>query len=188
MRHLGVVQAETSRLNRLIQNVLNYARQQRNKLTVQPVDIHLDDVVARVVEHWRPLLESKGFDIETEFDGPQELKADADAVEQILGNLISNVDKYAAFGKWISIRTGVKGEFAEIIVEDRGPGIPATKRRSVFEPFERLRSDLNEGVSGTGIGLTIARELALLHGGSLAVCRTYKEGARFTLQLPLPKP
>lgn len=185
MRHLGVVQAETSRLNRLIQNVLNYARQQRNKLTVQPAEIHLDSVVARVTEHWRPLLESKGFEIETMLDGPEKLQADADAVEQILGNLISNVDKYAAYGRWIGIRTGVKGERVEIVVEDRGPGIPATKRRSVFEPFERLRSDLNEGVSGTGIGLTIARELAILHGGSLTVCRSYKEGARFILQLPL---
>lgn len=187
MRHLGVVQAETSRLNRLIQNVLNYARQQRNKLSIQATDVSLDDVVGRVVEHWRPLLESKGFEIDVHLDGPPHIQADADAVEQILGNLISNVDKYAPYGRWIGIYSRVKEDRAEVIIEDRGPGIPATRRRSVFEPFERLRSDLNEGVSGTGIGLTIARELALLHGGHLSVCRSYKEGARFILQLPLPK-
>ncbi|MFO0442410.1 MAG: sensor histidine kinase, partial [bacterium] len=55
----------------------------------------------------------------------------------------------------------------------------------VFEPFERLRSDLNEGVSGTGIGLTISRELAQLHGGKLVVCSQYREGARFILSLPI---
>jgi signal transduction histidine kinase len=54
----------------------------------------------------------------------------------------------------------------------------------VFEPFERLRSDLAEGVSGTGIGLTISRELAQLHGGTLTVCPQYRDGARFILTLP----
>jgi signal transduction histidine kinase len=94
------------------------------------------------------------------------------------------VDKYANAGKWIGIRTEHDERSARIIVEDRGPGIPAGKRRTVFEPFERLRSDLAEGVSGTGIGLTISRELAQLHGGSLTVCPQYRDGARFILTLP----
>ncbi len=187
MRHLGVVETEVARLDRLIQNVLNYARQQRDKLTVQPRPISLDHVVERAVKHWRLLLERKGFELETKLLGPNEMSADPDAIEQILGNLISNVDKYAKYGKWISIRTEQELEkgIARVIVEDRGPGIPTSKRRSVFEPFERLRSDLDEGVSGTGIGLTISRELAELHGGSLEVCPNYKDGARFILTLPL---
>lgn len=186
-RHLDVVETEVSRLDRLIQNVLNYARQQRDKLSVQPRPISLDHVVERAVNHWRLLLERKGFTLETQLLGPNEMKADPDAIEQILGNLISNVDKYANYGKWISIRTEQEPEkgLARIIVEDHGPGIPTSKRHAVFEPFERLRSDLDEGVSGTGIGLTISRELAQLHGGSLEVCPSYKEGARFILTLPL---
>jgi len=186
-RHLSIVETEVARLDRLIQNVLNYARQQRDKLTVQPRAISLDHVIERAVNHWRLLLERKGFELETRLLGPNEMSADPDAIEQILGNLISNVDKYAKYGKWISIRTEEDKEkgVARVIVEDRGPGIPTSKRRAVFEPFERLRSDLDEGVSGTGIGLTISRELADLHGGSLEVCPNYKEGARFILTLPL---
>jgi signal transduction histidine kinase len=65
----------------------------------------------------------------------------------------------------------------ELAVEDRGPGIPAGKQELVFEPFERLRSDLREGVSGTGIGLTISRELAQLQGGTLRVDSTLRGGA-----------
>jgi len=185
-RHLGVVETEVARLDRLIQNVLAYARQQRDKLSIQPRPISLDHVVGRAVEHWRLLLERKGFTLETQFLGPNEMTADPDAIEQILGNLISNVDKYASYGKWISIRTEQVPEksLARVVVEDHGPGIPTSKRRAVFEPFERLRSDLNEGVSGTGIGLTISRELASLHGGSLEVCPNFKEGARFILTLP----
>lgn len=184
-RHLSVVEAETARLNRLIQNVLNYARQQRDKLTVQKRPIVLDEVIGRAATNWRPLLESKNFKVEMKFNGPPTLSADADALEQILGNLLSNVDKYAARGKWVAIHTETEGPVARVIVEDHGPGIPAGKRRTVFEPFERLRSDLNEGVSGTGIGLTISRELAELHGGTLEVCSAQPEGARFVLTLPI---
>lgn len=183
-KHLRVVETETSRLNRLIQNVLNYARQQRDRLGVHPRAIVLDEVVARAVDHWRLLLAGKGIEVHTDLRGPAEFKADPDAIEQILGNLLSNVDKYAGHGKWVAIRTEAGPWGAQIIVEDRGPGIPPGKRRQIFEPFERLRSDLNEGVSGTGIGLTISRELAELHGGSLEVCANCKEGARFILTLP----
>lgn len=183
-RQLGVVEAETCRLDRLIQNVLNYARQQRDKLTIQPKELALDQTVSRIVEFWKPLLENKGFEIVTSLNGPETVMADPDAIEQILGNLISNVDKYANAGKWIAIHTEHDERNTRIIVEDHGPGIPAGKRRTVFEPFERLRSDLAEGVSGTGIGLTISRELAQLHGGSLTVCPNYRDGARFILSLP----
>jgi hypothetical protein len=185
-RQLGVVEAETSRLDRLIQNVLNYARQQRDKLSIQPKSIALDEHVSRVVEFWKPLLENKGFEIATLLNGPAAINADPDAIEQILGNLISNVEKYGNAGKWIAIRTEHDERNTRVIVEDRGPGIPAGKRRTVFEPFERLRSDLSEGVSGTGIGLTISRELAQLHRGSLTVCPNYRDGARFILTLPNP--
>ena len=184
-RHLRVVETETARLNRLIQNVLNYARQQRDKLSVQPRTIVLDEVVSRAVENWRMLLENKGFKVHLSLKGPATMKADADALEQILSNLLSNVDKYASHGKWVSISTENAGSTARVIVEDRGAGIPPGKRRMVFEPFERLRSDLNEGVSGTGIGLTISRELADLHGGSLEVCSLQKDGAKFILTLPV---
>lgn len=184
-RHLRVVETETARLNRLIQNVLNYARQQRDRLTVQPKPVNLDEVVKRAVGNWRPLFENKGYKVHLSLNGPPSMKADADALEQILGNLLSNVDKYAAQGKWLAVSTETADSTARIIVEDRGPGIPAGKRRMIFEPFERLRSDLNEGVSGTGIGLTISRELADLHGGSLEVCSLYKDGAKFIITLPI---
>jgi signal transduction histidine kinase len=184
-RQLSVVETETSRLDRLIQNVLNYARQQRDKLAITPKPISLDDIATRAIEFWKPTLEAKGFEIRVDLHGPPVIQGDADALSQILGNLLSNVEKYGLAGRYVGLRTEVEGDVARVIVEDRGPGIPASKRKTVFEPFERLRSDLNEGVSGTGIGLTISRELAQLHGGKLVVCPQYREGARFILTLPI---
>ena len=184
-RQLGVVEAETSRLNRLIQNVLNYARQQRDKLSISTKPVILDDIVRSAVEFWKPMLEKKEFEIKVDLNGPPVIHADADAISQIIGNLLSNVEKYASAGRYVAVRTEVVDDSARIIVEDHGPGIPTGKRRAVFEAFERLRSDLNEGVSGTGIGLTISRELAQLHGGKLAVCAQYRDGSRFILTLPI---
>ncbi|MBL9132650.1 MAG: HAMP domain-containing histidine kinase [Verrucomicrobiaceae bacterium] len=185
-RQLAVVENETSRLDRLIQNVLSLARHQRDKLTISPKPVVLDDIVTHAVEFWKPSFDAKGFQIDVELAGPPMIQADPDAISQILGNLLSNVEKYAAAGRYVALRTDVAEGKARLIVEDRGPGIPSSKRRAVFEPFERLRSDLNEGVSGTGIGLTISRELAQLHGGRLAVCTQYRDGSRFILTLPLP--
>ncbi|MBK8094623.1 MAG: HAMP domain-containing histidine kinase [Verrucomicrobiaceae bacterium] len=185
IKQLSVISNESSRLDRLIQNVLSLARQQRDRLTISPKALILDDVIARTVDFWRPQLQKKGFEIVTDLHGPKEMMmADEDALVQVVGNLLSNVEKYGAPGHYVAVRTLVEGEKVKITVEDRGPGIPANKRKTIFEPFERLRSDLNEGVSGTGIGLTISRELAQLHGGSLSVCPYYREGSRFILTLP----
>lgn len=183
-RYLTVVEAEIARLSRLIQNVLSMAKQQRDRLTIRPSTQVLDEALGKIVEHWRPLLEQKGFTVETRLEAPLELPLDSDALEQIVGNLLSNVEKYAAPGKWVRIASSLNGRSANVTIDDRGPGIPPSKRSRVFEPFERLRADLNEGVSGTGIGLTISRELAVLHGGDLTVDQSPMGGASFKLSLP----
>lgn len=185
VKQLAVVESESARLGRLIQNVLAFARQQRDRLDIQPQDLVLDDVVGRVVDYWRPALQKKEIEIEVDCHGPPLMRADLDAIEQILGNLLSNVEKYGAGGKWVRISTHVSQGRAVVRVRDRGPGIPPSKQKVVFEPFERLRSDLNEGVSGTGIGLTISRELAELHGGTLGIEAGQTQGACFILALPL---
>ena len=184
MRYLKVITAETARLTRLINNVLNLARKQRTRLTVQPREAVLDEVVKSALGHWTTLLEDRGVVLEVDLKAPGVVRFDPDAIAQILGNLLSNVEKYAAEGKWVRIATEAEGGSVRLIVEDRGKGIPASQREKVFEAFERLRSDLTEGVSGTGIGLTISRELASLHGGSLVLDGSYKKGARFIVNLP----
>jgi len=185
IRQLAVVESETARLSRLIQNVLNFARKQRDRLSVNAMKVELAVVINRVAEQWRPVLEKRGITLEVDMPDSLPLQTDADAVEQILGNLLSNAEKYAADGQWVGIQARLEGKNnVLIIVSDHGCGIPAGKQELIFEPFERLRSDLREGVSGTGIGLTISRELAGLLGGSLYADATCREGARFVLCLP----
>jgi len=182
-RHLHVVEAETSRLSRLIHNVLTFARQQRHQLTVNKQQVIVDDLMQRIVSTWKPCLEAKNFEVHLQTNAPNEITADPDALEQIIGNLLSNAEKYAAEGRYICITTNQEKHHTFITVEDRGPGIPKDLQEKIFAPFVRARHDLKEGVSGTGIGLSISRELARLHGGTLTAT-DLPQGMRFVLTLP----
>jgi signal transduction histidine kinase len=161
---VSIIQNESQRLSRLINNVLQFARPLGNQRTLQLELAVIDDIVRDVVASFRPRLESLGFEIQLDLAVTERRSLDADAVEQILINLVSNSEKYAAGGKWLSIITRSSDEQVEILVTDRGPGIPPRFAEKIFDPFVRI-SDRIESPAGTGIGLAIVRQLARLHGG-----------------------
>lgn len=174
---IEVIVSESQRLSRLITNVLTFSRSQQNKLKLQPRAGQIDDSIRSALEHFRPTLEQAGFEIEFEPGASKRCAFDADAVEQILTNLIGNVEKYAPDGKWLRVESSMPGpDRCEIRICDRGPGIPAGKEEWIFQPFERLSDKLYDA-AGTGIGLNIARNLARLHGGDVVV-ETKAEGKK----------
>ncbi len=183
-RRARVIVSESQRLGRLIDNVLAFARQQRGQLEPRREAIDLDEVVGRTAAQFEPALTARGIELELALGSPPAAAAAADAVEQIVANLLSNVDKYAAAGGHASITTARQGDRVVVRVADRGPGIPAAHRDAIFRPFHRVSDSLTEGASGTGIGLAIARELARAAGGELVLVAT-ERGACFELSLPL---
>lgn len=183
--HLAVIVAESARLGRLIGNVLSFARSRRGELAVHPVPGVVDDTLRAVAAQFAPSLESRGVELALDLDAPRPIPFDADAVEQVLGNLLANVEKYAAAGGRAEIVSRQGGGATRVRVADRGPGIPAAAAERIFEPFVRLSDRLSEGVSGTGIGLAIARDLARAHGGELRLVPS-ERGACFALELPGP--
>lgn len=180
---LRVIISESQRLSRLISNVLTFGRQQRETLVLRRRAASVDELVRRVVEQFVPTLDRLSIATELDLDAEQLVYIDEDAVEQILVNLISNVEKYAATGGElkISTRPNHNEKTVTITVADAGPGIPLAMQRAVFEPFVRVSSRL-EDAAGTGIGLSIARELARLHGGDLRLIDCAK-GASFCVEL-----
>jgi len=178
---LQIIQEESRKLSRMIQNVLSFARQQRSKLKINPRPQIPDRIIERTLSTHAPGLKQQGIQVETDLDATDTMKLDPDIVAQILGNLISNAEKYAV-GSQLAIRSRRKNDTLRIDVADTGPGIPRKAFSKVFEPFFRLESRVTEGVSGTGIGLSIARDLARLHGGDLSL-RNGKIGAHFVLTL-----
>jgi signal transduction histidine kinase len=180
-----VIAQESQRLSRLIGNVLSFARQQRGKLTARRQPGKVDDVVRQVLDQFGPSLEDKGIEVELETGAPAEVLLDSDVVGQILGNLLGNVEKYAAQGGRVEIRTAQKEGQSEIWVTDHGPGVPTRARDKIFKPFFRLSGKVTDGVSGTGIGLAIAQDLARLHGGELSL-EPRQVGACFKVSLSTP--
>ncbi|MCB1032434.1 MAG: HAMP domain-containing histidine kinase, partial [Acidobacteria bacterium] len=180
-RHVAIIEGESQRLSRLIGNILTFARQSRDALQLRPTEAVIDDVIRDAIEGFAPSLERCGVAVAFEPGAPATVRVDADALGQILGNLLSNVEKYAHGGP-VRITAVQTPTDTTITVHDSGPGIPRGDRQRVFEPFERLSDALEEGVSGTGIGLGIARDLARLHGGDLTLLPT-ERGAAFELRL-----
>ena len=166
-RQLGVIVSESQRLSRLIGNVLRFSRGQEGRLRLRRAPAVLDDVVRDTVEALTPTLQSHGVEVALELGAPGRVELDADAVAQILANLLSNVEKYAASGGTVTLTTSREGTTSRLRVADRGPGIPASQAERIFEAFYRGSDKLTDGVAGTGIGLSIARRLARLHGGEL---------------------
>jgi signal transduction histidine kinase len=181
-QYLKVIVAESQRLSRLIGNILTFSRKQRSKLAMHPVPTDINEVLQAAIETFRAALEAKGITIEYEAVADEDGLLDRDVVEQITGNLLGNVEKYAVSGKRVTIRTGRTGETLSVWVADDGPGIPARERERIFAPFYRISNRLTDGVAGTGIGLSIARDLARLHGGDL-VLEPSEKGACFRVTL-----
>ena len=185
-RHrLGLVAEEIERLSRLVANVLTFSRRERDTLELKPARCIPGEIIRRTLESFRPALERRGIEIESEISANEHVLLDSDALSQITGNLLSNVEKYAAGGRWLKIESDFLSGFLVLEIHDRGPGIPAAARQRIFTPFERVLNTTNEGASGTGLGLAIGRDLARRMGGTLELLDCPK-GAAFRLRIPAP--
>jgi len=185
-RYLEVVVTESVRLSRLINNVLSFARHQRKALKVRKTDGVVDEIVAAVLESFTPSLDSRGIQARFQAGAPGRVQVDPDALGQIVGNLLGNVEKYAPGSGELHIESRREGQTTVVLVTDNGPGIEPAERENVFQPFVRLSSEVSDGVAGTGIGLSIARELARLHGGDLTLEES-RPGSTFKLTLSTPE-
>jgi len=111
---------------------------------------------------------------------------DATLIVQMLGNLLENAAKYTPSGTTITISAAARDEKIWLAVADDGPGIPPGDAESVFQRFDRGRSDNN--IAGVGLGLAICRAAARLHGGEISATNNPGGGARFEIMLPLTSP
>jgi signal transduction histidine kinase len=180
---IGVIVAESTRLGRMINNVLTFARADRNGFGTNPEDGVIDEIITRVVDAFAPALAEHGIEVELVCNAKAVVSTDIGFVEQILGNLIGNVEKYAREGGFLRIASDQDATWTQVTVRDRGPGIPSREQRNVFKPFYRISNKLTDGVSGAGIGLAISRMLAEKMGGRL-VLQKVDTGAAFKLEIP----
>jgi signal transduction histidine kinase len=188
--YLNTLATESDRLHRLIDNVLDFAKLERRRKGSDISPVRIGELIEQLRQTWTDRLTQEGKElvvISTLAEG-REIKTDAAMVHQIVGNLIDNARKYARDAVdrriWVWAKPGV-GNSVMIEVEDRGPGVPANERRSIFKPFRRgEQADRTSG--GAGLGLALAKSWAEVLGGKLS----YRPadggtGACFRLELPV---
>jgi signal transduction histidine kinase len=179
---LGVIVQEARRLAHLVENVLQYSRAERRTTLVRPERRALAPLVREIVERFAPLAGTAAVRLRTELDETLLAPVDADALHQILLNLLDNAVRHAGETGPITLRLARRDGRARLEVEDRGPGVPHAMRERIWEPFVRL--DRHPAVPGSGIGLAVVRDLVHAHGGECGVEEGADGGARFVVELP----
>ena len=186
--YLNIITAETARLTRLINNVLDFSRMERGEKKYNFARCDLAGVVRETVESYRPHLEQSGFELECPLpDAPAFVNGDRDALAQIVVNLVSNAEKYSGERKEIRVELRQPTQplpHLEVRVLDRGPGVPKGSEEKIFEQFYRAHDSLSSGIQGSGLGLTLARQIARAHGGDVVYEPREEGGSCFALRLP----
>jgi signal transduction histidine kinase len=146
-------------------------------------------LIRETAENYRPHLEATGFKFECEFPPTSlEVQGDRDALAQVTVNLLSNAEKYSGSQKHICLRIEPKFEplcHVDVEVLDRGAGVPPNCEEKIFEKFYRAHDSLSSGIQGSGLGLTLARQIARAHGGEVIYRPREGGGSCFLLRLPL---
>jgi signal transduction histidine kinase len=180
-----IIASEASRLTRLINNVLDFARTERGEKRYNFADCELNTLVNETTATYRPHLEAAGFRFDCELaPQPAQVRGDRDALAQVLVNLLSNAEKYSGERKEIIMRVGSSSGGFEIQVLDRGLGVPRGCEEKIFDQFFRAHDSLSSGIQGSGLGLTLARQIARAHGGDISYLPREGGGSCFTLRLP----
>jgi PAS domain S-box-containing protein len=183
-RHLDVVERNSRRLLRLVDDLLFFsqARARGLALTLERVDAR--EVAREAVDAARPAAEKKRIDLALELDGPTPVHADRARLGQLLDNLLSNAIKFTPEGGRVEVSAHPEDGHAIVTIADSGLGIPSDDQERVFEGFFRSASATAQAIPGTGLGLAIAQTIAAAHGGSIAIASRAGEGATFTVRLP----
>jgi two-component system sensor histidine kinase BaeS len=177
---LASLHEETLRLSRLVADLGTLASAEAAGFALERTSVRLDALVAESAREFAGPYESQDvrLDLETE---PVEAVADAMRVHQILANLLSNALKFTPSGGTVAVALTVEEGTVVLRVADTGPGIPADELPHIFDRFFRGR---DARARGSGIGLTVARELARAHGGEVDVSSEPGRGTTFIVQLP----
>jgi signal transduction histidine kinase len=177
-----VVLQATRRMSRLLEDLLATARLRSE--TFADRDIDLAGVAAAAAREHRLVSQRRGLRIHEVLHPGLIVYGDADALNRVLGNLLSNAIRLAPEGSTITVGTGSRDGWAWAAVGDEGPGIPLEAQDRVFDRFSRADETSRRGADSTGLGLAIARQIAESQEGKLVLGRSGPDGSTFVLWLP----
>jgi len=184
--YLETIVNESERLTRLLNNVLDFSKIERGKKEYRCRPDDLADVVRASARAMQYPLEQQQFTMNVEVEeGLPTANIDRDAIEQAILNLLANAMKYSGSSRQIGLRLRRADGQALIEVVDHGVGINPGEQQKIFEQFYRVPTSDNDGIPGTGLGLTLVRHIAEGHDGQVTVKSQPGEGSTFVIHLPL---
>jgi PAS domain S-box-containing protein len=182
---LGRIRRSQAHLLGIINDLLNFSRIEAGHVEYRIRPVSVREVLESVAVMITPQAALRGVRFEADpCDASLSMSADAVKVQQILLNLLSNAIKFTKSGGLVRLHCRASGDRALLLVTDSGSGIPAEQLESIFEPFVQLGRSLSSQREGTGLGLTISRDLARAMGGDITVSSTPGVGSIFSLSLP----
>jgi signal transduction histidine kinase len=188
-QHLDEINAATRRLLHLVDSLLQLAAGDEGKLRIRPASLDIAASLQRLLASWSTTARRARVDIN--YAGPTSCwgTLDETALDTVVGNFMSNAMKFTPRDGTISVSLAETPEHVTIAVRDSGPGIDPDFIPKLFTRFERSRTAVEKGVRGTGIGLSLAKELVDLQGGAIEVARhNAPNGTSFTVKLPRYQP
>ena len=182
IEYVGNMEATLERLGTLVDDILNVSRLEQNRLPITVVPSDLGEMLAPLVLDYSVAAEKKGLELRYVPLPEAVVMADPDRVKQILVNVLSNAVKYTPKGT-VEVTVTDDRDTVSVTVADSGLGISAEDMEHLFSKFYRVRNAETERISGTGLGLWIAREIARKMGGDLTAESIHGVGSHFTLHL-----
>jgi len=181
------MERQVESLARLVDDLLDVSRITRGKIGIQKQPVDVNAIVSRAVESSRPLIDARRQKLEVSLPyEPTRVEADLTRMTQVLLNLLNNAAKYTPEGGhiWLTVEHG--NDEVVFRVRDDGVGIPAEMLPKVFELFSQSAQTLDRAEGGLGIGLTLARRLTEMHGGTVAAFSDGPgKGSEFVVRIPL---
>jgi signal transduction histidine kinase len=183
-RSIGIIDEEAQRLTYLVENVLAFSRSEHGRIAVTVEPVAMDREIEAAVDAFAPLARVRRAKIRSNIERGLVARVDPRALRQIVLNLLDNAVKYGPLGQTVTVLLNGTDAKVLVAVEDRGPGVPRSEREQIWEPYYRLTRETDASVGGSGIGLSIVRELVLMHGGRTWVEDASGGGARFVVEFP----
>jgi len=180
---------QLSHMVRLIDDLLDISRINRNKLELRCAPVLLEDVVASAVETATPVLDAAGHRLTVTLpEEPVSLYADLTRLSQVFSNLLNNSAKYTEAGGDIRLAAWLDGDHVSVTVGDNGIGIPAEALPRIFDMFSQVDRSIERATGGLGIGLALVKGLVEKHGGTIQAASPGEgQGSTFTVRLPVLK-
>lgn len=185
-KSLHVILGESDKLRRLIENVLDFSKIERGVREYRCSELDLTTIVRDVLRSMEYQFTMEQFEVSTTFPAEQcSVRCDRDAITRVLENLITNAIKYSEEIKHLELSVVREATVAAVRIADLGIGIAAQDLPNLFEAYYRADNAHTHGAGGTGLGLSVVKEIIDAHGGTIDVVSTPHKGSVFTFRLPL---